>query len=276
MTKMLLKPNQFSTYMRYATISKDGWDKLISHPLVIPNKDNAPLLIWGRMADTVEIDEQSLKPRCTGNNVGRLDALQVDVDNGCTIEEFVREYHRYSFQLYTTTGYGVKDGDRFRSVFPLNEPIYTDWLVPPVKQHLCEMFWMCDRTCFDRGHWQIVPCILKEGNPYRYIQHEGERLSFARYDFKKMASEYADDFHWRREIAEADRDRGDNHEGALRHIQTVFDSTTEGSRDTTVYKSIMWLKETVGCSYNEVISLRPPYGFDTEYMRKVDRLYNMR
>lgn len=274
--KLLRKAKKGTKYMSYFHMDAPTWNNLIANPIVKKDKDMAPLFIFGHMKDVVQRDpDNGLIYNC-GENIGWLYALQVDVDNGCTIEEFVREYHRYSFQLYTTTGFGIKDGARFRSLFPMKEPIYTDWLVPPVKQHLCEMFWMCDRTCFDRGHWQIVPCILKEGNPYRYIQHEGERLSFARYDFKKMASEYTDDFHWRREIAEADRDRGDNHEGALRHIQTVFDSTTEGSRDTTVYKSIMWLKETVGCSYNEVISLRPPYGFDTEYMRKVDRLYNMR
>ena len=273
MTTMLLKPNKNSTYMKYAKITKDGWDRLISHPLVIPNKDDAPLFIWGRMADTVEIDELSQKPRCTGENVGWLYALQVDVDNGCKIEEFVSDFHRYSFQLYTTTGYGFKDGDRFRSVFPLKEPIHTDWFVPPVKQYLTQFFWMCDKTCFDKGHWQIVPCILKEGNPYRYMQHEGERMSFAFHDFEKMAREYREDFHWKREIAEADRDPSSNHQGALNYVQKIFDETMEGSRDRTVYSLVMWLKETVGCDYGEVVSLRAPMGFDKEYIKKVDRLY---
>lgn len=262
--------------MKYATVSKECWDRLISHPLIIPNKDDAPLLIWGRMADMVEIDPKSQHPRCTGDNIGRLDALQVDVDNGCSIEEFVRDFHRYAFQLYTTTGYGIKDGDRFRSVFPLKESIDTQWLVPTVKQYLVEFFSMCDKTCFDRGHWQIVPCILKEGNPYRFMQHDGERLSFAFQNFKKMADEYREDFHWKRAIAEADRDPNANHNGALAHVQKVFDSTTEGSRDTTVYKEVMWLKDTVGCDYNEIISLRAPFGFEEEFIRKVDRIFNMR
>ena len=39
MTKMLLKPHQYSTYMRYAAITTDGWNRLISNPPVIPNKD---------------------------------------------------------------------------------------------------------------------------------------------------------------------------------------------------------------------------------------------
>lgn len=276
MTKMLLKPHRNSKYMTYSTITKACWDSLMANPLVIPNKDEAPLFIWGRMKDMVEIDPVSQKPRCTGDNIGMLYALQVDVDNGCTIEEFERDFGKYAHQLYTTTGYGIKDGDRFRSVFPLKEPIHTDWLVPPVKQYLCNLFDMCDKTCFDKGHWQIAPCILKEGNPYRYIQRDGMRLSFSHMNFEKMAKEYADDFHWKRAIAEADRDPYENHTGALKHVQKIFDSTTEGSRDTTVYKEIMWLKDTVQCDYNEVISLRPPSGFDEEFRRKVDRIYHMR
>lgn len=274
--KMLLKPNQFSTYMRYARITADAWNRIISSPAVIENKDDAPLLIWGSMRDMVEIDPVSQRPRCTGDNVGLLYALQVDVDNGCKIEEFVREYHRYSFQLFTTTGYGIKEGDRFRAVFPMKEYINTAWLVPPVKKLLCDMFWMCDQSCFDKGHWQIIPCVLKADNPYRYMQHEGERLSFARENFEKMAMEYSEDFHWKREIAEADRDPSANHTGALNYVQKIFDETNEGSRNRTCFAKIKWLHETVGCGYDEVISLMAPRGFDDEYVKMVNREYGYR
>jgi len=261
--------------MSYFRMDASMWNNLIANPIVKKDKDMAPLFIFGHMKDVVHRDPKNGLILNDGGNIGFLYALQVDVDNGCTIEEFVNDYRRYSFQLYTTTGYGFKQGDRFRAVFPLKEPIYTDWLVPPVKETLRRMFDMCDTTCFDKGHWQIVPCILAAGNPYRYMQHQGERLSFASENFEQVSKEYYEDFHWKKAIAEADRDPSANHQGMLNHVQKVFDSTTEGSRDKTVYKEVMWLIDK-GCDYNEVISLRPPVGFEQDYIRKVDRLFGMR
>lgn len=274
--QVLLKPHQYSKYMKYVTITKEWWDKLISHPYVIPNKDEAPLVIWGRMADMVEIDEVSRKPRCIGTNVGRMDCIQVDYDSVCSIEEFVKCYHRYAFQLYTSYSYTFKPGDRFRAIFPLAESIRCEWLVRPVKDILWKMFPEVDMTCFDQAHWQILPCIRSADAPYRFMQHQGERLSFKDDKLEEVAKEYREDFHWKRAIAEADRDPNANHNGALAHVQKVFDCTTEGSRDTTVYKEVMWLKDTVGCDYNEIISLRAPFGFEEEFIRKVDRIFKMR
>lgn len=276
MTKMLLKPHKNSKYMRYASISTEGWNKLIANPLVIPNKDDAPLIIWGRMQSKVEIDPVSQNPRCIAGNVGIMNCIQADIDNGCKIEEFVKEFHRYSFQLYTTTGYGFKEGDRFRVIFPLTEPFRCEWLVKPVKDLLNWRFYMCDPTCFDQAHWQIVPCILAKNAPYRFMQHQGERLSLNNDHIAKMAQDYLESMHWKREIAEADRDPTSNHQGALNYVQKIFDETMEGSRDRTVYSHVMWLKETVGCDYSDVISLRAPIGFDTEFIKKVDRIYGYR
>ena len=275
MPTALLKPHQYSTYMKYVNITKESWDKLISHPFVTPNKDEAPLLIWGRMADIVEIDPVYNKPRCIGTNVGRMDCIQVDYDSVCSIEEFVKCYHRYAFQLYTSHSYTFKPGDRFRVIFPLAEPIQCSWLVRPVKDILWKMFPEVDTTCFDKAHWQILPCIRSSEAPYRFLQHQGERLSFKSDKLEDVAMEYKESFHWKKAIAEADRDPSANHQGMLNYVQKVFDGTTEGSRDKTVYKEVMWLIDK-GCDYNEVISLRPPVGFEQDYIRKVDRLFGMR
>ena len=78
MTKMLLKPYNMSAYMQYARISAEGWNRLISSPRVAESKDDAPLLIWGSMTETVELDPVSQKPRCTGDNVEKLFAFQID------------------------------------------------------------------------------------------------------------------------------------------------------------------------------------------------------
>jgi hypothetical protein len=256
-------------------MTASDWNRLIANPIVLSDKKNAPLAIWGSIVARPEIDQSSGYPRCIKENIDEIYALPVDVDNGTTMEEFERDFHRYSYQLYTTySWHNGKPGDRFRVFFPLKEPINVKWLVPPVKKILMSLFDMADKTCFDRGHWQCLPCVSSKDAPYRYVQHKGEQLSFASENFERLYTEYTEDFHWKRAIAEADRDPTANHQGALKHVQTVFDNTNEGSRDTTVYAKIMWLKETVGCTYSEIISLRPPVGFDNDYIAKVNRIFS--
>lgn len=271
--QFLLKPNQYSTVMAVRTITAKQWSNLIEHPLIMANKDEAPLAIWGSLTEYVTIDPAYKLPRCTAENLLSIWALQIDVDNGCTIQEFERDYHRYSYQLYTSYSYGFKEGHRFRVIFPLKEKLYTEHLVRPVKQILTDMFDMVDSSCFDRCHWQILPCVRSNDAPYEYRRHDGELLSFARENFGKIASEYMEDFHWKRAIAEADRDPNANHTGALNYVQKIFDATPIGKRDPTVYSKVKWLKDTVGCTYNEVIALRAPVDFDEEYIKKVNHIY---
>ena len=271
----LYKPFNESRYMQPIRVTRNQWNRLIANPLVFDDKADAPLMIFGSMTENVEIDVESGNPRCIKENIEQIYALPVDVDNGITMEEFERDFHRYSYQLYTTySWHNGKPGDRFRVFFPLKEPINVKWLVPPVKKILMSLFDMADKTCFDRGHFQCLPCISSKDAPYRYVQHQGEQLSFASENFERLYTDYTEDFHWKRAIAEAVRDPTANHQGALKHVQTVFDNTNEGSRDTTVYAKIMWLKETVGCTYDEILSLRPPVGFDTDYIAKVNRIFS--
>lgn len=269
----LLKPHQYSRYMKPIRVTSDQWNRLIATPMIKKNKDKAPLMIFGSMTEQVEIDQDSGLPRCTGANIEELYALPVDVDNGTTMESFERDFHRYSYQLYTTYSWNNgKPGDRFRVFFPLKEPLKVKWLEGPVKEYLLSLFDMADPTCFDKGHWQVLPCVEAEDKPYRYVQHQGELLSFAAQNFEKMWSEYHEDFHWKMEIAKADQDPRQNFAGALNHVQKIFDETQEGSRDRTVYNKVNWLHE-MGVPYDDVISLRPPVGFDEEYVRKVNRIY---
>lgn len=272
--RFLLKPHQYSSHMRYCSVTTDQWNRLIANPMIRENKDEAPLAIWGRMTDRVAIDPDSMHPRCIADNIEEMYALPVDVDNGTTMEEFERDFHRYSYQLYTTySWHNGKPGDRFRVFFPLREPLKIKWLEGPVKSYLLSLFDMADPTCFDKCHWQVLPCVAGRDKPYKYVQHQGELLSFAAQNFEQKWKEYHEDSHWKREIAEADRDPSAKHDGALKYVQTIFDETREGSRNRTVYAKLMWLRDTVGATYNEVITLRPPMGFDDEYTKMVERLY---
>ena len=269
----LCKPHQYSTYMRYAQIDANAWNRMIASPLILANKAMAPLSIWGRMKETVEIDPTSGYPCCTAVNVGSLSALQVDVDNGCSIDEFVKCFHRYSFQLYTSYSYGVfKPGYRFRVIFPLKEILEMDWFVPPVKEYLIKLFDMCDISCFDKGHWQILPCISSKDAPYQYLQHQGEKLSFASENFSKMAEEYQQDAHWRREIRKADFSITP-HAGALKKAQEIIDNAVEGTRNRTMYSVLKWLHDKVQVDSNEVYELTPPSDMDTEFCQMIVRIW---
>lgn len=267
--RFILKRKKETTAMSYCNITKEQWDNLLEHPPVREDKSLAPLAIWGRMTPTVELNEYG-EPRCIGANVLDMYALQIDVDSGCSIDSFISDYHRYRFSLYTSYSYGYKQGERFRVIFPLKERLYTDWLVRPVKDYLVELFPMSDVTCFDRGHFQILPCVREKGAPYKYIRHDGELLSFAHQKFADMASEYSESAHWKREISEADRDPYAKHDAMIAKAQTAFDNATEGTRDKTVYGWLRWLKGK-GCTYAEVSRLRPPSGFEEEFNNKLRR-----
>lgn len=269
----LCKPHQHSTYMRYAQIDTASWNKLIASPMVVEDKAKAPLSIWGRMKDVVEIDPVYRYPRCTGDNVGKLFALQVDIDNGCMMDDFISCYHRYSFQLYTSYSYTFKPGHRFRVIFPLAEPLETDWLVPPVKEILTkEYFPMCDESCWDRAHWQILPCIRSIDAPYEFLQHQGEKLSFKCYNFAQKAAEYQDDAHWRREVRKADYSTSP-HGAAIKKAQQILDEAVQGSRNRTMYSVLKWLHDKVQVDENEVYELTPPSDMDTEFVQMIVRIW---
>lgn len=273
---MLYKEHEFVNYMLRRRVTASWWNTLIANPMVIRDKSEAPLVIWGIPTRRPELTDEGAM-RCTGANVEEIYALPIDVDNGTTMEAFEKDFHRYAYQLYTThSWHNGKPGDRFRVFFPLKEPIKVRWLVPPVKEILRGMFDMADSCCFDMGHWQKLPCIGARDADYRYVQHDGERLSFARDNFGDIAREYRESAHWKREIAEADRDPRDNHDGAIRWVQKVLDETQEGARNRTSFSKLMWLKDTVGATYGEVLALRAPAGFEDEFAKMIERIYGNR
>lgn len=269
--KFLYKPINDIRYMVVKSMDANEWNYLISHPYIQDKKDEAPLAIWGKMVDNPELDLESGAPRCTGANVEEIYALPVDVDNGCTMAEFERDYHRYSYQLYTTySWHNGKEGDRFRVFFPLKEPIKVKWLVKPVKEKLVDMFNMADTSCFDQGHFQVLPTIQSDDKPYRYVQHQGERLSFAYDNFEKIATEYISDMQTKFKSYKRD---DEDHGWLLRCVQKVFDETYEGERDKTVFREVCSMIRK-GCSYGEIMSLRPPMGFEEAYIKKVNYIFS--
>ena len=276
----LEKPRTYSTFMRLVHVNTDEWNRVIRNPIVRSDKMDAPLLIWGGLSDNVEIDTEYGHPRCTGANISYLKALQVDVDNGCTIDEFVERYARYSFQLYTSYSYGFKEGDRFRAIFPLQDRFPMKYLTPPVKKALMEFFPMVDSTCFDRGHWQIVPCVRSKDAPYKYIQHLGEVMDLLEVcDYVELTDDYEWEVCTKRSLREADfstRRTPAKHEGALKKAQEVIDNATQGSRNTEIYKILCWLHGTVEIDEDEALSLDFPCDMYEECHGMIDRIWGKR
>lgn len=272
---MLLKPKKGVDFMVERIVDASWWSQLIANPLVKNSKDDAPLAIFGKPTDTVELNKEGYM-RCIGDNVEEIYALPVDVDNGTTMADFEKDFHRYAYQLYTTySWHNGKPGDRFRVFFPLKAPIKVKWLVKPVKDKLMELFSMADKSCFDKGHWQCLPCISRKDAPYRYVQHVGEMLSFEYDGFDKIAEEYENDMKAYLKKLEEERNPDEDKTWMLRHTQKVFDETLEGERDKTVYNKLMWLRDN-GFTYGDVMALRPPMGFEREYRLKVNRLFGFR
>ena len=172
----LLKKNQFSKYMTPCSMRNEDWLRMLREPPVIPDKTKAPLAIYGTMSENPESVNIHGKvyPRCTGENLATLRALQLDFDSGVTIDQFCQQYEKIQFTLYTSYSYGFKPCDRFRVIIPLASPMPCYLLTNRrVKNNIVWHFPGIDECAADRGHWQILPCVRAKGAPYKYYQNKG-------------------------------------------------------------------------------------------------------
>lgn len=176
--RFLVKPNQYSKTMRYLEAPQGWWGATLVNPPVFPNKGKCPLAIFGTPVPSPEHDMDSGHMRCIGANVQSIYALALDYDNGISIEQFKDEYRDRQYSLYSSYSYGVKPGDRFRVIVPLDKPLPCELLTcKRVKQNLLFNWHGVDECCFDRGHWQILPARNPDGI-YTFYKNKGERWDF--------------------------------------------------------------------------------------------------
>lgn len=172
----LLRPNTYSKYCVQGTCSEEQLLYAMEHPQVFARKEAAPLAIYGSLVDAPELDEDSGKPRVIAANVDTLDAIQLDFDSGKTMDGFANDYPGMRWYMYTSYSHGYKgDTERFRVVIPLATPMPCRLLASRrVRKNLEDFnFKGCDRTAWDRGHWQLGPCIRAAGAPYEFRVNEG-------------------------------------------------------------------------------------------------------
>lgn len=276
----LLKPYLYTTSMYSATISSADWLNLLQHPVIIADKSEAPLAIYGTMARNVQLDEKR-NPHCIANNIDSIYALQIDYDDGFTIDEFSQKYAEYRWTLYTSHSYGYKENDRFRVIFPLPEQIQVSTFSPVLKSELVRQFPGVDESCFDSAHWQILPCIRKAGAPYIFRQNSGRLYdhltqSFATDCFNKwQASKTAHNIDMAaRKSSYGDLDMDDRRkDAALRKAQEIIDNAVQGSRNRTLWSVLCWLKNTCELDAEECSNLDVPNDMSREYESMLSRIW---
>lgn len=273
--------------MAYNSINADVFQSLVKSPLIIPDKTSTPLWIFGRMADTVSLDRSTRLPRCTGDNIDTMYYLQLDYDSGMTMIEWRERFSDYAYAMYTTYSYGYKPGDRFRVILKLNAPLPVRYLgTPDIKRELIEYFAGCDTTCFDRGHWQCMPAIREKGAPYVSYINKGMGWgtdNWGQYDeqyatHEQVMAEYRMQLARKRQAAIDAAENFlvvppcNNFDALLRMAQERIDSTTEGSRDVTLYKTLNYLHDQ-GVDASDALTLDVWEGFQSVLEDKVSRIW---
>ncbi len=229
----LLKPNQFCKHMVPCSIESDEWLRMLREPPVFPDKDRAPLAIYGTMAPDPEpvLVRGVARPRCTGANVESIYALQLDYDNGFSVRQFCEHYSKYRFTLYTSYSYGFKPNDRFRVVLPLATPMPCYLLNNKrVRNNLLWHFPNVDESCTVRGHWQILPCVRAKGAPYLFTQNKaGQPWGGDDFwaEYARWVKEDEEEFERRREEAKANP-KEVNVEELLQKMQEELDQIPIG------------------------------------------------
>lgn len=261
-------------------VSADAWTKVLTHPRILPDKKTAPLIIWGRMTPEVELSYSGM-PRCTASNLDYITVLQVDYDDGMTIDEFVQKYKDYRFDLYTSYNHGFKPNDRYRIMFPLAERIYMRHICPPTKQLLVDFFPGVDTSCFDRGHWQVLPAVRSNDAPYRYVRNQGKPLDlFPVKKFAEMSDDYDTYRKLNQQIQELDKigkqkpKEHNPHAKALEWAQNQIDNTPEGQRNSEYFRILNWLHSKVECDMYDVLDLNVPADMQDEFTEMVTRIFS--
>jgi hypothetical protein len=99
--------------------------------------------------------------KLVADNTDRLQFLILDIDNGLTIEEFKRNYTALSYYLYSSTGHGYKNGDRYRVIVPITQSITSEELV--CRRNSIQEYFSVGGKCFldkstlDRSRGFVVP-----------------------------------------------------------------------------------------------------------------------
>ena len=229
--------------------SKENWLNLLHNPFVVPNKEDAPLGLFGTLVDNPVLNPMTLQPQYIAANIASIYYLQLDYDSSCSIDEWIADHKGLSYALYTSHSHGYKGThDRFRVIVPLDKPLETTMQDYYFKKVMVNE-WGCDPSCFDRGHCQLVPIIREEKAPYRYeynntgskysidwkkVDNERER-SHLELDFKQASSNFMKKYGTPRNQKEEER-------WLIQWAKKGLSEMKEGERNVTSFSILNYLK----------------------------------
>ncbi|MBF8474307.1 hypothetical protein FMJ45_25585 [Klebsiella michiganensis] len=130
---------------------KSSWPKF--HATTKEEYDNAKAKF-----DAVVMAEMKPNTSRTADNVIAFHAIVLDIDDGATYEEVRKDLKDYEYVMYSSGGTGLKSGDRFRVILPLNTPMVgSEW--KRYNTSLTERFPYSDE-CFKKGiQIQYLPVV---------------------------------------------------------------------------------------------------------------------
>lgn len=260
-------------------VSPEKWLELLRNPLVEPEKEKAPLGIYGTLVQSPTTLLGTGVPQYLGSNIASLYYLQLDYDSTLSIDEWMADHKALSYVLYTSHSHGYKgDHDRFRVIVPLEKQLDCDMQDIYFKKAMVEE-WGCDPSCFDRGHCQLLPVIREKGATYRFEVNRAHKFSI---DWKKVdtirekAHLELDFNHACIEFARRfmpQRSRSEEEQRMLAWACRQLDDMKEGERNATSFAVLSYLRNQ-GFDYMCVDALAEHVGQDFigEFMKMAVRI----
>lgn len=128
--------------------------------------------------DAIVMAEMKPNMPRTADSVIEFHAIVLDIDDGATYQDIRNDLAKYEYCLYSSGGTGLKQGDRFRVILPLNLPMKAhEW--KKYNTSLTERFPYSDE-CFKKGiqiqYLPVLNTVFKDQFIAEY--HKGEWFDF--------------------------------------------------------------------------------------------------
>lgn len=288
---ILLKPYFKTDAMKASVITEEKLIERIKNPIVKQDKEMAPLYIFGtpNFPYIPSVDDREAAHACF-DNIKNYEAIVLDFDAGRTVDSFIEDFKdKFKFFLYTSYNHGYKPTPRFRVIIPLLKPIPMHMLDGGgYRRIMSGMFPDIDATSFDRGHFQVIPCVRQQGDPhYRYFINNSNRLFYITEEQIKAADRTVerlqDQMRWFSEAAQRlneelygrrweEEDEERRIQNQLKWAQSYLDTNCfQGNRDICCFEVLKYLSRNGLISY--AWSLQVPSDFQKEWDAKVRRFY---
>ena len=276
---ILVKPMYYSGDMALMDMGADGWLHHLAHPLIRADKHDSPLFTYGTPVQKPEPGKMAGYMHAVAENIFSYSAVQLDYDDGVSMDAFIREYGKeFMFWCYTTHSHGFKgNSDRFRVVVPIETPLLTEDMGFGYTKTMMAEFPGCDPSAFCRAHFQSFPCIREPGAPYRYHVNRHRRkyaipMDKVRDTERKLNDERMFEhavMMWKAQFdGDSDEKRIYNQ---IRWAQNKLDEAREGNRNTTMFSTLMYLFRQ-GVPRSAIMDLNPPSGCEREWEGMLARI----